>query len=473
MRIEKTQISYLQKRKRDDVGEIFEWQGKILRGIFPQTEEMVREFFTSGFVDELVKKDLFPPSRISEYTCEGYGMIVEHQCIWPVIYPQEWTFSMLQDSALAVLNVAMIARRYGYNMKDCHGFNILFEHNKPKFIDLGSFHRNKPGCTGWEPFTEFMRFYYYPLFYWKDGMEYFSKLSIFSANLTPHAEFFVYCHRWMRWLKRPLMEKLIKLRFLPADIACVGNETLQRKLTGKPRPVAAAFMAVKKLIDIMPFTASQNLARWQRKIRAMKRRETATMWKNYHNDISRKKERFESIIKYVNELCPDAQTAIDIAGNQGAFSLIVLKETGIRQVICQDLDEQAADAGYRMNRGVEENISFVNYNAIAPIVKTTHPLPSERFQADLVFTLALLHHLILTQGFSLEDILGEIGRYTRKYICMEFMPKGLWTYGSEVKVPEWYTVDWFREEFTKHFDIMKEEQIADNYIVFIGKKRGM
>lgn len=184
MKINKNEINYLQRRRRDDVGEIFEWNGKILRGIFPDRSDLVRGMFDSGFVNDLTEKKIFPESIITDYESEDYGLIVEHKRISPIIYPQEWTFLMLKDSALTVLEVAKIAMEYGYNMKDCHGFNVLIENCQPKFIDLGSFHENKDGCTGWEPYREFLRFYYYPLYMWKDGLEFCSKLSIFSAKFN-------------------------------------------------------------------------------------------------------------------------------------------------------------------------------------------------------------------------------------------------------------------------------------------------
>ena len=51
------------------------------------------------------------------------------------------------------------------------------------------------------------------------------------------------------------------------------------------------------------------------------------------------------------------------------------------------------------------------------------------------------------------------------------MPKGLWVFGAEVNVPDWYTVKWFREVFEKYFEPLKEEQIAENYIVFVGRMK--
>jgi len=469
MKIDKSERKYLQKRRRDDIGEIFEWQERILRGIYPEKSAMVREFFESGFIPELIKENLFHKSWITNYECDNYGLIIEHKKIWPVIYPQEWTFSMLKDSALTVLRVAKIAKKYGYNMKDCHGFNVLFEKNQPKFIDLGSFHRNKEGATGWKAYQEFLRFYCYPLYTWKDGLEYISKLSIFSANLTPHAEHYIYKCRILRFLPSALLNKLIKIRFFFSQLACMDVETLNRKMKGKSIVFSRAVLSTKKIVNKLNIFLSQDLEKLEKVVKKINRKNIDSQWKHYHTNISKKKSRFERIVDYINVYCADAKTAIDLGGNQGLFSSKILKETNIEKIICQDLDEEAVGIGYRRHK--DENIYFVNYNFIAPIVKTTYPLPWERFQADVVFALALLHHLILSQGFSLEHILAEINKYAKKYVCIEFMPKGLWVHGAKINVPSWYTVEWFRENFEKFFATLEEEQIAENYIVFIGKKR--
>ncbi|OPY14623.1 MAG: hypothetical protein A4E66_00346 [Syntrophus sp. PtaB.Bin001] len=381
---------------------------------------------------------------------------------------------MLKDSALAVLQVAKIAKKYNYNMKDCHGFNVLIENNKPKFIDLGSFHENSEGVTGWEPYREFLRFYYYPLCMWRDGFEYTSKLSIFSANLTPHTEHYIYKYRYLKNLNNNFLEKSIKARFSFSDIACKSSDMIYSKTRGKNFIFRNVIRYLKYFIDSSKITLSQNLDWLEKDVQKINRKEINSQWKNYHSKISKKKSRFEYIIKYVNEYCYDARTAIDVAGNQGLFSLKILKESSIEKVICQDLDEQAIDLGYKAHRNSNEYISYVNYNFIAPIVKTTHPLPSERFKSDVVFALALLHHLILSQGFSLDDILGELDKYSNKYVCIEFMPKGLWVHedGDKVNVPSWYNLDWFREKFLRYFYILKEEQIAENYVVFLGEKKG-
>lgn len=465
----KEDIQYLQKRRRDNVGDVFEWQGKILRGIFPSATELVKSLFESNFIAHLVEENLHVESWMTDYELEGYGLVIEHKKIWPVIYPQAWTFSMLKDAALAILKIAQVARRYGYNMKDCHGFNVLFDGNQPKFIDLGSFHKIKDGSSGWEPFKEFLQVYYYPLFMWKDGMEYVAKLSIFSANKTPHSEHFIYKHRYLRFLKAGVLEKLIKIRFIFSDLACIDHLSLQNRLKNKNLFVRKGVWTLKRIVDRLGMSNSQSLGTIERKIKNVSKRCANTAWNNYHGRISKKKSRFDSIIEYIHTYCPDAKTAIDIAGNQGLFAETVLSETNIEKVICQDLDERAVDIGYNKAKSQPTNISYVNYNAMAPIVKMSHSVPSDRFKADVVFSLALLHHLLLSQGYSIEDILEELKKYSKRYVFIEFMPKGLWISGREVNIPEWYTRDWFREHFKKYFQLIREQQIAENYIIFVGK----
>jgi hypothetical protein len=471
--IDKHEIRYLQARRRDDVGDIFEWNGRILRGIWPRSSALVADFFDSGFIRELIHENVFPNSWITEYSSEDYSLIVEHQRISPIVLPQEWSFNMLRDAALVVLRVARIARKYGYNMKDCHGLNILFENNQPKFVDLGSFHRNREGVGGWEPYEEFLRFYYYPLRTWKDGLEHISKLSIFSGNLTPHSEHYLYRYKALRCLSNKALDRLIRLFFMPSRLALCDNNQLYDKTVRSHAAIRFIAKAAKQHLNAMRLTESQDLESLEKIIEKIRRRITETAWTDYHSRIAAKKQRFGELIRLVNKYCADARSAIDIGGNQGLFSSKVLEETGIESIICQDLDEEAVDLGYCRHKSSAKKLVFANYNSMAPIVKTSHPLLYERFKSDIVFACALLHHLILCQGFSLDYVLEELARYSSRYVCVEFMPKGLWTYedGDKVSVPDWYTVDWFKETFFDYFHLLGEQRIAENYIVFIGAKK--
>jgi len=455
-------IKFLQKRQRDDTGRIFSWNDRIFRGIFPKKEDHVKSMFSSGFLTELISQNCFPETWLTDYNMEGFSMIIEHKKIWPVIYPQEWTFSMLRDAALLVCRTALIAKRYGYNMRDCHGLNVLFDGVTPKFIDLGSFVTDT--YMGWKPYEEFLRFYYYPLRIWQHN-NFLGKLSIFSGNLTPHENYWKYQHPFFRHINPNFLRRLIGWYLRPSML--VSNSFLDTEsLVGINKYL---YKLIKKRV-ISP--ASADLERLVRKINSISPIKTLSYWHSYHEDIKEKAGRFGRIIEIINSFGEDVRTAVDFGGNQGKFSKQLLQLTGISEVVCVDSDESAVESGYlKENRGNKGKITFAHYDFMGGIVKLRFMAPNDRFRADLAVALALTHHLTLAQGYDIEDVFRYISGYAKKYVLIEFMPLGLWVKGRQPSTPDWYTADWFREAFTKYFDLVLEEKLRENNTIFAGKVR--
>lgn len=153
----------------DEVGEVFEWKGKILRGITEDARPLADRYFSSGFLDYIVKKGMFPKTEISAYTNPKYCYILEHEKVELQTIDAEWSFDMLKDAALLVCEIAAVAWRYGFNMKDCHTKNVLFKDNKPIYVDLGSFVNIEEGLSGFKSYDQILSYYYYVLRLWSDG----------------------------------------------------------------------------------------------------------------------------------------------------------------------------------------------------------------------------------------------------------------------------------------------------------------
>ena len=92
-------------------------------------------------------------------------------------------------------------------------------------------------------------------------------------------------------------------------------------------------------------------------------------------------------------------------------------------------------------------------------------------KADVTLALALTHHLILTQKYSISQIFKKISSLSNKYVFIEFMPSGLWAGGEATKIPEGYTLEWFRNNFKKYFNVIEEKDFGDNRYLFIWKKK--
>ncbi len=91
---------------------------------------------------------------------------------------------------------------------------------------------------------------------------------------------------------------------------------------------------------------------------------------------------------------------------------------------------------------------------------------SGRGKPELVFALALIHHLAISNNLPLERIAQYLAKYSPKLI-IEFVPKNdsmvqqLLTTREDI-FPD-YTLENFLEIFKKYFSIIKHEKINGSY----------
>jgi hypothetical protein len=68
-------------------------------------------------------------------------------------------------------------------------------------------------------------------------------------------------------------------------------------------------------------------------------------------------------------------------------------------------------------------------------------------------------------------VLRNIAAFSRAHVFIEFMPLGLWDGRQAPPVPEWYTLDWFRQAFVQEFEPWHEEAVEENRHLFCGRLR--
>ena len=135
--------------------------------------------------------------------------------------------------------------------------------------------------------------------------------------------------------------------------------------------------------------------------------------------------------------------------------------------ICSDSDANAIDQLYIRVRARQQPITPVVLNAIFPMQSVLCREASERFRSDMVIALALTHHLLLSQKIPGRTVFKAIKRYAKRNVVVEFMPLGLWDGRTSLPLPKWYNREWFREEFTREFELISEEQLEENRIVLV------
>jgi hypothetical protein len=86
-----------------------------------------------------------------------------------------------------------------------------------------------------------------------------------------------------------------------------------------------------------------------------------------------------------------------------------------------------------------------------------------RIETDCVFALALVHHLIVTNRQPLSRIVDLFAGFTKRFLIVEYIGKDDSMFQLLIKNRredyDYYDLEFFKKEFSKKFDILKNDQI--------------
>lgn len=464
-------ISFSEASLVDDIGRVFFYSGRVFRAIFKSKRESCIEFLESNLYKELREEKLVPKTWVSEYRLDGFSMVLEHEFVQES-KPHHWSFTMYKDVALLLLKINEICNKHGYELKDAHPYNVFFNQNNPVLIDFGSIIKIESPIQ-WSAFEEFVSYCYVQLLVWSKPDFFLARKLIEDGNYP--------------LLRTNPMSKILDSDFLNT----IADDVFDFKMYYKNKPFyktsqernPALFLtkAINKAGStflrrpVKAFSYVKVLKEQEyvkEKIKSLNRPVTKSLWENYHCTYQLDKEvnstpRFDRIIQLIQTYAPDVKTAVDLAGNQGVFSQLLLKALNLERVVLTDYDEKAIDTAYKIFKRNKVNVQPYVLNFMFPVKSEDVSL----LQSDVAFALAVTHHLVLTQKYILSAVFNKISQYSKKYVVIEFMPIGLYNgKGETPETPEFYTLTWFRDEFNKKFTLLVEEELEANRIVFIGKK---
>lgn len=430
MIIKKDELIDFQKVQLDPIGTVYIYKGKMIRVINPQFRESVEQFIKSKLFERLLKEKLLVDTKISEDVDEEGRMILEHERITPHTSMTRWSFEMMKEAAKLVLKMNMLCWKHGYELKDCHQANILFEGMHPVWLDFGSIvkRRKISDRAGWTAQKEFLQYYYYPMKLWSKGFE--NIMSSFN-NFS------------VKEMKRILYH-------LPACIA---------------EPPRAIKILVKIWSKVIGKNSLREMQKLYSKIGQMKSKETTT-WGAYQDELwGGSSGGFIHEIEWINHNS-DIESMTEVGANQGFFSYLVATQTQVKRIIATDYDRKAVDVMYQ--RLKKENLNC----KITPMVMDFVWMPLEglrEFRSDLVVANALTHHLLLGQGMKLHVLVDQLAELTSKYLIVEFMEYGLNQRKDDL--PEWYTLDYFLEGISRKFSVHLVKDTAKGRTMVIGVKK--
>ena len=449
----------------DKVCTLFFYGDRVLRGINKEYVAQVQDMFDGGMMKELLEKELFVKTWISETKIEGFELVIEHENIPYWNYPYEWSFTMLHRAANVVLDTNTIANKYNYEIFDVHAFNVVFDMARPKYVDFGSFFKRDPkNGKSWSGYMNFYNSFYMPLYLYNKGYSDISN-SIFLYNgFFSDKDLFKLKHPYANFFGSGLGNLIFKAQNNSRRIAVARHERIIDKY-GSHKHIGK----ILKFKSVYQNRFSTEKAR--RLIKSVGKSTIDSYWKDYHNDKTPESDpRFLRITELIKTKLSDANSLVELASNQGKFANFVLESTQISKVIATDYDKNALDRIFVNNENRKDVLPLV-YDFVRPNNRSNTLKIAERINGDIVMALAVTHHLLLTQDVSLAHIFKVLKSLTSKYVIVEFMPLGLYFGDMDniPAIPDYYTLEWFRNAFSEAFEHVLDEEVDVNRHLFIGK----
>jgi ribosomal protein L11 methylase PrmA len=427
---------------RDPSGFIFTRDSKIYRQVNSIYKEHYDHLMNSGLYDTLASSGMLVMHEEvgHEYAISDEAYKILKPDIVPFIsYPYEWSFSQLKDAALLTLNLQKTAMKYDMSLKDASAYNVQFIDCRPVFIDTISFEKYKEGSP-WVAYRQFCQHFLAPLVlmsYTDIGLNQLLRTNIDGIPLYLASKLLPF-KTWVRF--STLMHLHLHARS-------------QKRYASKTDTDKTSKMSRSALLNIINSLESAiKYLNWQ---------PGGTEWAEYYDITNYSSDSFQIKKQIVSEflLEADPKTVWDLGANLGLFSRIA-SEQG-RLTISFDIDPAAVEKNYI--HGCEKE----DRNILPLILDLTNPSPgigwaheermslSERGPADMVMSLALIHHLAISNNLPLGNI-AEFFSRLGDWLIIEFVPKS----DSQVKkllaTREDIFPNYRRNEFESTFKIFYE-----------------
>ena len=435
---------------RDPSGFVFERGGAIYRKVNSVYMAQYGRLMNSGLYDVLVREGLIVGHEEVEPDGAGDGGIVIRPEQVPYIsYPYEWCFEQYRDAALATLRVQLFALKFGMVLKDASAYNIQFINGRPLLIDTLSF--DMYAETPWVAYGQFCRHFLAPLFLMAHVDRRLGKMTQNHIDGIP-----------LDLADCILRGKggLAVWQHIHLHAKAVKSYGEAGKKEGKAvQPVMKKYMLVSIMDSLV------------RIVKRLKPKGGVTEWGNYYaatNYEEAAARHKEAAVKgYLAEVMKRKGSVLvwDLGANDGRYSRCAL-EYGA-DVVAFDIDHAAVGRNYLEARETKASMLPLLLDLTCPspaigFANNERKTIDGRRKPDVIMTLALIHHLAISNNLPLEIIASWLSPLC-EYLIMEFVPKE----DSQVKIllktrvdifPN-YTVDGFESAFSGYFTLCEKVRI--------------
>ncbi len=399
----------------DPNGFVFLYEDKIYRGIHRGNADFYRSLFEKGTVRDLVRRHALVDSEPTDYSVPEADcpFVVAHRKIEPLTYCVEWTPSMLKDAAVSLLELNLALLDNGGLLQDAYPWNILFEATRPVHVDFTSIVPVNGQRLLWPAYQQFLNFFMHPLklaSMGKGGLaRYLLQDYIHGVSLDD-----VHANMSLRYkLRHPLSFSLSQAMLW-----------MNRKAQKETRLKVDLQSSLKNGNGIPPAMRERFLTGLLRKTQAIALPAPRDNWVGYYDSCEGAEQ--EKKIGVIDNLLDRIQpkTVLDLGCNRGRFSLLAAQK-GAR-VIAMDASESCVEALYRTAREGDYPITPVVGNALNPtpafgFMARQFPSMIARFRSEVVFCLALMHHLHINGRQPLDRIAKLLDALSERAVIFEYV----------------------------------------------------
>jgi SAM-dependent methyltransferase len=411
---------------RDPSGSLFDADGRILRVIRSAEapafrallqSEPVRALVASG---DLVATRPVPAADVPVNLGVLEGEWFEHDRLGFVSVPAEWSATMLAHAALHTLDINRELLRHGMLLKDATPANILFDGARPVFVDVPSIEPLQPGQSLWLARHQFETTFLLPLLACLD-LGYPIQCSLADPARGISHEQLAKLYGPRRWASAE------RVRHVALAAALSGSSPG----VGPTSPAVASTAADKAAIEKSRFVLDHSMGGLRKAIEKLAKRseQRHSHWSAYAGtrshyadaDLAAKRAFVERVLQRAG-----CRWVLDVGANTGEFSEMAAAHANVVGI---DLDEVSVSAIHSRARDGKRPIQSL-------VVDLSQPTPacgwrneerksflhraSGRF--DLVLMLAVGHHLRVTAGVPLAQILETGMKLGGGSLLFEFVP---------------------------------------------------
>lgn len=424
-------------------GDNFDYFHKIL------ARPAVKKMMDSG---DLIKTEVVEIADSAKVTAEfNSTKFLRHERVKFISYPYEWPFSMFKEAALFTLEMQKKLIAENLSLKDGTPYNVQFSGTKPVFIDFCSIEDISDNGV-WFAYNQFMQMFVYPLILKVYRDISFRDLLLSNIDGIPHENAYQ-----MAGLKPRILPKLFPYLTLPKLFSVGSGEEAkkkdakasQKKINPQSNQAVQTFMINRLIKLISGFNLPIKRSTWS----------DYSQTKSYADKDNQTKHEFLTNFYRDHEI----KTTLDLGANTGEFSFIA--EAAGSDVTAVDLDHNSVEKLYLLSREKKINI-------LPLVVELANPSPGigwgnqerksflDRYRADCVLSLALIHHLLISNRQPLSRIVDLFARVSKRYLITEYIGQKDSMFEllimNRKESYEYFNLDFFRTEFQKKFKILQE-----------------